>query len=99
MAEIFSIAVFEPVPGKEQEALETLRGLIRLLAEKNYSRDSLYRDRGSRRYLDLRYWSSEKARQDAHEDPQVHGYWSRLGNLVRIEQVFETFDPVELLSS
>ncbi|HJT00819.1 MAG TPA: hypothetical protein VJ756_17130 [Terriglobales bacterium] len=96
MAEIFSIAVFEPLEGKEKEALETLRGLIGLLAEKKYSRDSLYRDRASRRYLDVRYWSSEKARQDAHEDPQVHSYWARLGNLVRIEQVFETFDPVEL---
>jgi hypothetical protein len=96
MPEIFSIAVFEPLQGKEQEALEALRGLIRLLAEKNYSRDSLYRDRTSRRYLDLRYWSSEKARQEAHEDPEVHNYWARLGNLVRIEQVFETFDPLEL---
>jgi len=96
MAEILSIAVFEPLEGREQEALETLRGLIGLLAEKKYSRDSLYRDRASRRYLDVRYWASEKARQDAHEDPQVHSYWARLGNLVRIEQVFETFDPVEL---
>jgi len=96
MPEIFSIAVFEPLQGKEQEALEALRGLIRLLAEKNYSRDSLYRDRTSRRYLDLRYWSSEKARQEAHEDPEVHNYWARLGNLVRIEQVFETCDPLEL---
>ena len=98
MSEILSIAVFEPLDGKEQEALETMRGLIRLLAEKNYSRDSLYRDRASRRYLLVRYWSSEKARHDAHEDPQVHSYWARLGNLVRIEHVFETFDPVELPS-
>ena len=96
MSEIFSIAVFEPLEGKEQEAMETLRGLVRVLSEKNYSRDSLYRDRTSRRYLDLRYWSSEKARQEAHEDPEVHNYWARLGNLVRIEQVFETFDPLEL---
>jgi antibiotic biosynthesis monooxygenase len=96
MTEILSIAVFEPLEGKDEEVLETLRGLIRLLAEKNYSRDSLFRDRASRRYLDLRYWTSEKARQDAHEDPQVHNYWARLGHLVRIEQVFETFDPVEL---
>jgi hypothetical protein len=96
MAEILSIAVFEPLEGKEQEALETLRGLIVLLAEKNYSRDSLYRDRISSRYLDVRYWTSEKARHDAHEDPQVHSYWARLGNLVLIQQVFETFDPVEL---
>jgi antibiotic biosynthesis monooxygenase len=96
MPEIFSIAVFEPLEGKEQEALEALRGLIRLLAEKKYSRDSLYRDRTSSRYLDVRYWTSEKARHDAHEDPQVHSYWARLGNLVRIEQVFETFDPVEV---
>jgi hypothetical protein len=95
MAEILSLAVFEPLEGKEQKALETLRGLIRLLGKKRYSRDSLYRDRTSRRYLDLRYWSSEKARQDAHDDPQVHTYWARLGNLVRIEQVFETFDPVD----
>ncbi len=96
MAEIFSIAVFEPLEGREQEALETLRGLVQVLSEKNYSRDFLYRDRTSGHYLDVRYWTSEKARQEAHDDPQVHNYWARLGNLVRIEQVFETFDPVEL---
>ena len=95
MAEIFSIAVFEPLEGKEQEALDTLRGLIGLLAERKYSRDLVYRDRASRRFLDVRYWSSESARQDAHDDPQVHTYWARLGNLIRIEHVYETFDPVE----
>jgi quinol monooxygenase YgiN len=96
MAEILSIAVFEPLEGKEKEALETLRGLIRLLAEKNYSRDYVYRDRASHRYLDVRHWTSEQARHEAHEDPEVHNYWARLGHLVHIEQVFETFDPVEL---
>ena len=96
MAEILSIAVFEPLEGKEQETLATLRGLIRLLEEKNYSRDALYHDRSSRRYLDVRRWTSEEARQEAHEDPEVHNYWARLGHLIRMEQVYETFDPVEL---
>ncbi|HLK33720.1 MAG TPA: hypothetical protein VKT29_11560 [Terriglobales bacterium] len=98
MSQILSIAVFEPLEGKEREALETMRGLIALLAQKNYSQDSLYRDRTSRRYMDVRYWTSEKARHDAHEDPQVHSFWARLGNLVRTEEIYETFEPVELAS-
>ena len=92
--EILSIAVFEPVEGKEDEAVRTLRGLFAVLEEKKYSRDQLYRDAQSRRYLIIRHWASEQARQDAHEDPQVHGFWAQLGNLIRIEKVYESFDQV-----
>ena len=92
--EILSIAVFEPVEGKEDEAVQTLRGLFAVLEEKKYSRDELYRDEQSRRYLIIRRWASQQARHDAHEDPQVHGFWARLGNLIRIEKVYESFDQV-----
>ena len=96
MPEILSVAVFEPLEGNEQEALQLLRGLFALLAEKRYSRNVLYRDRQSRRYMDVRYWASEQARHDAHEDPQVHAFWARLGNLIRTETIYESFEPVEL---
>ena len=58
MAEILSIAVFEPLEGKEEEALETLRGLIGLLAEKEYSRDSLPRKRRARTPTKIRRYTA-----------------------------------------
>ena len=56
--EILSVAVWEPVPGKEADSLTTIRELIAILSAKGYSRDLLYRD-GESHYVLLRYWKSE----------------------------------------
>src|SRR5437016_2823456 len=94
--EVISIAVFVPLKNKDEEVIAVMRGLIRLMAEKNYSRDMLYRDRKSQRYVDIRYWTSEESRNEAREDPQVHSYWAKLGHLIRIEEIYESFVPIEL---
>jgi hypothetical protein len=90
--EILSIAVFEVPEEKEKEALAALRGLIELLSQKKYSRDVLYRERSSQRYVDMRYWASVEARREAQEDPEVHTFWARLGHLIKIEKIYETFE-------
>lgn len=92
--EVFSVAVFEPLANKEAEALATLRELFAVLSRKNYSRDLLYRDQHSSRYIGLRYWTSEESRRSAQEDPDVHQYWEKLGNLIRIETIYETYEEV-----
>jgi hypothetical protein len=90
--EILSIAVFEVPEEKKKEALAALRGLIKLLSQKKYSRDVLYRERSSQRYVDMRYWASIEARHEAQEDPEVHTFWARLGHLIKIEKIYETFE-------
>jgi cAMP phosphodiesterase len=93
--EILSVAVWDPMPGKEAESLATIRELIAILGAKGYSRDLLYRDRESH-YVLLRYWSSEQARRTAQEDPDTLRCWSRLGNEIQIVKVYETLTEVSL---
>jgi hypothetical protein len=93
--EILSVAVWEPVPGKEADSLTTIRDLIAILSAKNYSRDLLYRD-GESHYVLLRYWKSEEARRTAQEDPDILRCWARLGNEIQIVKVYETLSEVPL---
>jgi hypothetical protein len=91
--EILAMAVIKAHEGKEEELLQTLRDFYSMLQTMNYSRDVLYRDRGGR-YVNLRYWASEEARDAAHEDPNVHRFWRRLAEICEIEHVYETLEQV-----
>lgn len=91
--EILSVAIWEPVPGMEAASLITMRELIAILAEKGYSRDSLYRDKSH--YVLLRYWVSEASRRAAQEDPEVLRCWARLGNEIQTVKVYETLRAVK----
>jgi heme-degrading monooxygenase HmoA len=93
--EILSIAVWEPLPDMEAASLVTIRELIAILSAKGYSRDMLYRS-GESQYVLLRYWKSEDARRAAQEDPEIHRYWARLGNEIRIVKIYETLENVAL---
>ena len=95
MAEIFSIAIFETLDGREDEALATLRELLAALAAKGYSRDSVHRNATPpRHYVLLRHWRSEGDRRAALEDPELQKFWARLGNLISIVTVYETLESV-----
>ncbi len=94
--EIPAVAIFEPVPGREHDAEETLRALLKLLAAKGYSRDLLYHDPKKNRYFALRYWTSAEARARAQEDPEVHACWAKLGNEIKMIEVYEKVDEVNL---
>src|SRR5579884_298227 len=86
--EILAIAIYEPLPDLDADALKTIREIMAALAAKGYSRDLLYKDSASQ-YVLLRYWTSEQARKDAQEDPQIQRFWARLGNEIRIVKVLE----------
>ena len=91
--EILSVAMWEPMPGKQASALETFRELRSVVASKGYGRDLLYRDRESH-YVFLRYWKSEEARRAALEDPDMLRCWAKLGNEIQILKVYETLSEV-----
>src|ERR1700693_1023335 len=93
--EILSVAVWEPVPDMEGEALKTFKDLMSIVAAKGYGRDLLYRDRESH-YVLLRHWKSEEARSAAQEDPDMLRCWARLGNEIQIVKVYETLTEVPL---
>jgi hypothetical protein len=96
MAELVSIAYVRPAERNEQQTLEILAQLYTLLRNKNYSRDLLYRDATDhRRMINLRYWRSEEARQEAHEDPEVHRLWQRLSEVSKVEGVIEKLELIE----
>jgi hypothetical protein len=91
--EILSVAVWEPLPGKETDSLANIRELFSILSSKGYSRDLLYRD-GEAHYVLLRYWKSEESRRAAQEDPDILRCWARLGNEIQIVKVYETLSEV-----
>lgn len=86
------MAIWDPLPGMEQASLATIREISSIIAKKNYGHDLLYRSGHS--YVLFRYWSSEQARQAAHEDPEMLRRWARLGNEIQIVKVFEKLEEV-----
>ncbi len=94
MSEIPAVAIFEPIPGMEDQARQTLHALLGLLASKGYSRDLLLYDSKKNRYFAVRHWASADARSRAQEDPQVHALWAKLGHEINMLEVYEQLDEV-----
>ena len=92
--ELLSVAIYEPLRGREQDSLETMALLLKTLSAAGFSRDFLYKDNSQ--YVLLRYWKSEEARRAAHEDPGVQRCWAKLGNEIRIVKVFEVLEKIDL---
>ncbi len=93
--EILSLAVWEPLPEMEANALQTFRELSSIVSTKNYGRDLLYRDREAH-FIFMRYWKSEEARKTAQEDPDMLRCWAKLGNQITIVKVYETLSGVSI---
>jgi len=94
--ELVALAYVRPNEGKEQETISVLRELYNLMQRKDYSRDLLYRDpKDYGRLVHLRHWRSAAAREEAHEDPEVHRMWQRLSEVSRVEGVTESLEVLE----
>ncbi|MFZ3214365.1 MAG: hypothetical protein WA188_22900 [Terriglobales bacterium] len=94
-SEIIALAVVEALDDKDEECLQLLHEFYAMLQRKQYSRDLLYRDaEDSRRLVNIRYWRSAEARKEAHEDPEVHGFWKRLSEISKVTLVFERLEDV-----
>ena len=93
--QVLSVAVFDVIPGHEQECLALLRELHGVLRRKGYSRDLLYHDPKSRsRYINVRVWNSEQQQREAAEDPEIHRYWVRLPEVLEMRAVYERLESV-----
>jgi len=94
-SEIMALAVVEAFDGKNEECLHLLHEFYAVLRRKQYSRDLLYQDlKDSRRFINIRYWRSDAARAEAHEDPDVHKFWQRLSEISKVTIVFERLKDV-----
>ena len=93
---LVSIAVLEPLDGQEQAVLEVIRDLYTLMDQKGYSENQLLRSRGEPIYLiNIRYWSSEQARREAQEDPEILRLLERMGRVCSIPRVHEMMDLLD----
>lgn len=93
--EILSVAIFEPLPGQEAEALATVRELIANLKARDYSRDFLCADDNqAHHYLLFRYWKSEEARRAAQEDPELQRCWAKLAHQIRTIKIYERLHEI-----
>ncbi len=93
--EIFSLAVLEALPGKQQELLAKLRELYTMMHAKGYCHDTLHRDSSNPdRFLHLRRWTSAEMRTEAQADPDVHRFWQMLPELCTIPIVYESLEKV-----
>jgi hypothetical protein len=90
--EYLSIAIWEALPGKEADALATIRELNAIVSKKGFGRDLLYCS--GRQYVLLRYWNSQEARGAALEDPEMLRCWARLANEIEIVKVYEQLEEV-----
>jgi hypothetical protein len=95
IASVVSIAEMEPLEGAEQEFLGVIADLYSLMERKGYSRNVLLRAGEPLLYLNLRYWNSPQARQEAQEDPEVHRHWMRLAGVCHICRVHEVLEEVD----
>lgn len=93
--EVLSVAVFVPLPGQEEQALETVRDLSSVLAKGGYSRDVLYRGPEDE-YVLVRFWKSDESRRAALEDPEAQRRWAKLAHEVRIVKVHESLEEIPL---
>jgi hypothetical protein len=92
--EILSVAIYEPLPGKEQDSQATMQALFTALSRGGFSRDFLYHD-GKSHYMLFRYWKSEDARRAAQEDPEVLRCWAKLAQEIEIVKVYEKLEVVD----
>ena len=90
MAErIFSMAILEALPGKEDDLLNLLRELYTLMHAKGYCRDALHRDAmRPDRFLHLRYWTSTR-RAARREPTPSSSLLAKLPDLCTIPIVYE----------
>ncbi len=94
-SEILSVAVFEPLPGHEEQALSTVRELSGVMTAGGYSRDVLYRGPDGE-YVLVRFWKSDDSRRAALEDPNAQKCWAKLAHEIRILKVHESLEEVSL---
>ena len=92
---IRSMAILDAHPGQDDDVIAVLKDFYSAIHRKGYSNDLLYRDgRTPSRFIHLRIWTSDTARAEAQQDPEVHRYWQRLSEICNITTIYEELVPV-----
>jgi len=92
---IRSMAILKPHEGKEQEMFAFLREFYSMMYTKQYSRDTLFRDRKHPGiFVHVRIWLSDDARNSAMQDHDVHHYWMTLAEYGTITTIYEELEPL-----
>ncbi len=94
--EVLSMAIFRAQPGCEVECLALTLELAALLANKGLAHDTLWQqsDGSGADYILLRRWISDATRLQAHDDPDVHRYWARMGLIMETIRVYERLEGI-----
>jgi hypothetical protein len=89
------MAILKPHPGKESELFAFLREFYSMMYTKQYSRDMLFHDlKQPDVFVHIRIWLSDESRDSAMQDPAVHHYWMKLGELGTITTIYEELEPI-----
>ncbi len=92
---IRSMAILDAHSGQEEAVVALLKDFYTAIHGKGYSQDILYCDaKTPTRFVHLRIWSSEHARAEAQQDPEVHRYWVNLSEICTITTIYEELQPV-----
>ena len=97
--EVLSMAVFRAQPGHEAECLSLTLELAALLSSKGLAQDTLWQQdsgTGGEDYVLLRRWVSDQTRLLAHDDPDVHRIWARMGLIMETIRVYERLGGIEV---
>ena len=88
--EVMSVAVLEPLPGKEEELVATLREFYTMMHAKAYCTDALYRD-GQRpdRLFHVRRWKSARDARRSADRPGRSSLLAEVADLCTIPIVYE----------
>lgn len=100
-----AIACYRPVPGKEEEMLALARDHAHTLRSLGFitDRDAYLMMAEDGTLVEVFEWSSEVAKQAAHEHPRVLAMWARfdelsesvsLASLQESDQVYANFKPM-----
>ena len=92
---IRAMAILKPHEGKDREMVAFLREFYSMMYDKQYSRDTLFRDnKHPGIFVHVRIWLSDEARDAAMQDPDVHHYWMTLSEYGTITTIYEELQPI-----
>jgi hypothetical protein len=93
---VSAMAITKPNNGKDDELIQVLRELSDFLRQKGYGTDRLYRDAKTHHYINVREWDSEQQAMTAHQDPELHRFWARLGKISKTVKIYERLEQISI---
>lgn len=104
---VIVIACYRPLPGRDEELLEVVRGHVPALRALDLAteREPIVMRAADGTVIEVFEWSSEDAVKRAHEHPDVQALWRRFeavcqwiapAEVAELRKAFPHFHPVDL---